>query len=362
MAHRESLGAPVCTLPVSGATPKAPSDALRWSHDGQALVVAGDALHVITPAAGIALSDASQVALCLAGQPSERTAVSLAHFVCTVSAPAPAEAYDYAVDALDALGGDWVAAAWSPPGLGARNTCCIAAITAQRSVVLIDAPRDHIKGPWVIRETLAAPEVLRRSNCSAVDWSNLCPTRANTSLLAAGSESGIILWAVDADGAASPIHVDLGTRVYAVRWGEWLDGRAPLAVHTRHGMRMLCFAADGSTCGPQTSCTLGFCHASGLQWRSSTLYFATPGTLHAWEPGTGSHSAYSTDSARSAAGIVGEEPCAVLQDWRSVGSACSDAVVAQAPGTHGPAEHQLLWAFAPFNGTIGSLSTCVHAC
>ncbi|WFD35419.1 hypothetical protein MCUN1_002273 [Malassezia cuniculi] len=372
MASPSFLGSLVCAVPVSGGTPRTPGAALQWSDNGQALVVAGDALHIITPAAGLSLGQDASHPSASTQHGDSTTRAAQRHYTCTVTAPASSEPFDVSVDTLDALGSDWVTAAWSPSGLGARGTCRIAAITSRRAVVLVDAPRDHVRGPWVSGQALdtgadpSAADARRAALCYAVDWSPLCPTRANTAFLAAGCGSGVYLWAVDAHNVFPPTSIALGSRAAAVKWGEWADGRAPLAVHTAEGMRVLYIAADGSVCGPQTSCALDLCYTSALTWRNGTLLFATPGALHAWTPGTGQHDIQRIDTARVAAGVVGDPPVAVFQDWRTAApgtpaSASDQLLDITAPGTHGPASQQLLWALSAFNGMYASLSTADEA-
>lgn len=348
------LGDPLCTLALAGGSPKMPG-ALRWSDCGQALVMTGTALHVLTPAIGLALGDAT-----LPSAASAAHRAALAHFVCSISAPVSDAPFVYTRDAPDALTGGWAAAAWSPAGLGARGACRIAALTARRALVLIDAPHDHVRGPWEVGEPLS-------THCTAVDWSQKCPTRPDTALLAGAGPGGVYVWAVGAVGTAgmpaahAPTHIPLTAAheppPFALHWGEWAQGRAPLAVHTRAGVCVVPIAADGRVCGPQSSCALGWTHVGALTWQHGLLLFATPGRMHAWDPRTGAHDVWAAESTRAGAGIVGDPPFTLLQDWRAAGPGATPDCNTDfcAPGTSAPAHTQSLWALA-VQGTAATLS------
>lgn len=333
-------------LPVASANAGVPAAA--WSDEGQVAVVAGDAIHVLTPRIGFS----PEIAGTLVGDDasaggsaadSARAVLShLLHYTSVIPLPERTNLRPHsALAPPDASAEHWHSVAWSPTGIGPRASCLLAAIDAPRRLFVYAAARDPVRGPWTSMAQLEAPvraDVPEHARVlseqfDAAAWS---ASATKAAFLAAGTRGGdLVVWQAEA-ALTLAAHTQLPEGVLALRWSPWLThGAGPqsalLAVHTSAGVHVLAASLTGTALTlhgdvPWHTGTwpLPLHSVSALAWRGTELYFSTPGALHRWDLDSGAQETQplgGSSSAAPAAGVVVQEaadaPRFVLQDGTS---------------------------------------------
>ncbi|WFC94686.1 hypothetical protein MBRA1_001320 [Malassezia brasiliensis] len=328
---------------LQSGSPVGPAVCLAWSDEGQVLVANADTLHILTP--GIGYTDPPLGAG--------------AHWTSVLSAAKELERFPLP-DALDEecatltppvqRTDTWIAAAWSPPGLGPHASCVLACLLSRGPIGLYVAHDDALRGPWTRSVDLDAPHAQGRSPAAArlaTMYTTLAwMTATHDTLLVAGTRGGdVVVWraprdARDAWAYAASYRCDAAVARVACEARH-------VAVHTTRALVILTWDDGALHLERQVAWPRA---VSCLVWDDAGLHVASPGVLATWAPGAAAPHMVRVPCAY----VAGTLSHAVVLDTGRV--VTWDGATADAPPPWST-DAQPVWGAAAHDGLVATLAS-----
>ncbi|PCH44432.1 hypothetical protein WOLCODRAFT_105111 [Wolfiporia cocos MD-104 SS10] len=335
----------ISTLSMAAVSAVPSSYCIRWTGDGQLLVLTKTAIYILTPDIAIHIGTPSQIKQALDGRniPENPATISwfrtMIGFDKTLAHHWPADCQDWGAVSLGSLDPILRAVTPSPSNFTTDAGCLLAVLNSNMELTLWGPVKDHLKGEWIkvldVTAELRAQYISEnesmlvrtlRAQATCIDWSpqavfDSSPApQLNSSLLAVGNRAGSVdllrfvrnreeaVWEIRNAGTVS-----LNDRcIVCVTWSSW----KPSGRETSEAL-LACGTADGTVVIFKVSQSLrlntlsGFNAAfeldvtvarqdngpqasdgpsvTGMKWIDvqggcAILTMFSPGSIHLWSP------------------------------------------------------------------------------